>query len=35
MAAVSGLSHTTVRGIWTGFGLQPHRVETFKLSNDP
>ncbi len=35
MAAASGLSHTTVRRIWSAFGLQPHRVETFKLSNDP
>ena len=22
-------------GIWHTFGLQPHRVETFKLSTDP
>lgn len=35
MAATSGLSHTTVRRIWRAFGLQPHRVENFKLSNDP
>jgi transposase len=35
MAATSGLSHTTVRRIWNAFGLQPHRVENFKLSNDP
>jgi transposase len=35
MAERSGLSHTTVRQIWNAFGLQPHRVETFKLSNDP
>ncbi len=35
MAAVSGLSHTSVRRIWSAFGLQPHRVESFKLSNDP
>ena len=35
MAAESGLSHTSVRRIWNAFGLQPHRVETFKLSNDP
>ncbi len=32
MAADSGLSHTTIRRIWTAFGLQPHRAETFKLS---
>jgi len=35
MAERSGLSRTTVRRIWSAFGLQPHRVENFKLSNDP
>lgn len=35
MAEASGLSHMTVSRIWRAFGLQPHRVETFKLSNDP
>lgn len=35
MAKVSGLSDTTVFRIWRAFGLQPHRTETFKLSNDP
>jgi putative transposase len=35
MAAVTGLSHTTIRRIWTAFGLQPHRSETFKISTDP
>jgi putative transposase len=35
MAARTGLSHTTIRRIWTPFGLQPHRSETFKLSTDP
>lgn len=35
MAAATGLSHTTIRRIWTAFGLQPHRTETFKLSRDP
>jgi len=35
MAATSGLSHTTIRRIWSAFGLQPHRSETFKLSSDP
>ena len=35
MAARSGLSHWTVGEIWRAFGLQPHRSETFKLSNDP
>ena len=35
MAQETGLSHTTVRRIWSAFGLQPHRSETFKLSSDP
>ena len=35
MAAATGFSHTTIRRIWTAFGLQPHRSETFKLSSDP
>lgn len=35
MASETGLSHTTIRRIWTAFGLQPHRSETFKLSTDP
>jgi transposase len=35
MAAQTGFSHTTIRRIWTAFGLQPHRSQTFKLSSDP
>lgn len=35
MAKAVGLSHTAVSHIWHAFGLQPHRTETFKLSNDP
>ena len=35
MAKRSGLSPMTVSRIWRSFGLQPHRSETFKLSNDP
>ena len=35
MAKASGLSHTTIRRIWTAFGLQPHRSQTFHLSGDP
>ena len=35
MAAETGLSKSTVGRIWKAFGLQPHRVDTFKLSNDP
>jgi len=35
MAAETGFSHTTIRWMWAAFGLQPHRSQTFKLSNDP
>ena len=35
MARASGISATTVHRIWGAFGLQPYRVETFKLSSDP
>jgi transposase len=35
MAGQSGLSQTTIGRIWRAFALQPHRTETFKLSQDP
>ncbi|MGW6413510.1 IS630 family transposase, partial [Streptomyces vinaceus] len=35
MAAESGLSKSSVGRIWKAFGLKPHQVDTFKLSNDP
>jgi len=35
MAAETGFSHTTIRRMWSAFGLQPHRSQTFKLSSDP
>src|SRR5215472_8006148 len=35
MARATGMSQTGVSRIWRAFGLQPHRVETYKLSNDP
>ena len=35
MAKASGLASSTVQRIWKAFSLQPHRVETFKLSTDP
>jgi transposase len=35
MAAVAGISDTSVQRIWKAHGLQPHRVEAFKLSRDP
>src|SRR5271163_3921272 len=34
MAAATGLSYTSVQRIWKAHELQPHRVKTFKLSND-
>lgn len=35
MAAAAGISEASVRRIWRAHGLKPHRVETFKISNDP
>jgi transposase len=35
MARAQGVSEATVRRIWRAHGLQPHRTETFKLSQDP
>lgn len=35
MAQVTGLNQTAISRIWRAFGLQPHRSETFKLSQDP
>ena len=34
MAKAQGVSPATVQRIWDAHGLQPHRVKTFKLSND-
>jgi transposase len=34
MAAVAGISAASVRRIWQAHGLKPHRVTTFKVSND-
>jgi len=34
MGARAGVSAATVQRIWSARGLAPHRVETFKLSND-
>ena len=34
MAKAQGVSNATVCRIWDAHGLQPHRVETFKLSRD-
>ena len=30
-----GVSQSTVSRVWRAFNLQPHRVQTFRLSNDP
>lgn len=35
MARAQEISPATVQRIWDAHGLQPHRVETFKLSRDP
>jgi transposase len=35
MAAAVDISEASVRRIWRSHGLKPHRVESFKLSNDP
>src|SRR5512136_668828 len=34
MAKAMGVSNATVSRIWDAYGLQPHRIETFKLSKD-
>ena len=35
MAKAVGISPSSVRRMWKGHGLQPHRVRVFKISNDP
>lgn len=35
MATASGVSPAQVQRIWAARGLKPHRVDAFKLSNDP
>ena len=35
MARQAGVSPSTVGRIWRAHGLKPHRVRTFKFSNDP
>jgi transposase len=35
MAEKAGVSHSTVGRIWRTFGLQPHIVKGFKISDDP
>lgn len=35
MAAHAGLSKSTVQALWSSNDLKPHRLDTFKVSNDP
>ena len=35
MARAVGISEASVRRIWRSHGLKPHRIESFKISNDP
>src|SRR5674536_24878 len=35
LAAQVGMSQSAVTRIWRAFGLKPHQLESFKLSNDP
>jgi|SRR5208282_5181880 len=35
MAKSQGVSKSTINNIWRAHNLQPHRMETFKLSRDP
>lgn len=35
MAEATGLSQSSISRIWRAFSLQPHRLDTFKLSSDP
>jgi transposase len=35
IAQAIGMSQSAISRIWRAFSLQPHRVETFKLSTDP
>ncbi|TWT59598.1 hypothetical protein Pan54_03060 [Rubinisphaera italica] len=35
MAVAVGVSRSTVQKVWRDNGLKPHRIKTFKVSNDP
>jgi hypothetical protein len=35
LAAELGISFSSVARIWRRWGIQPHRIETFKFSTDP
>jgi len=34
LAKKIGVSHATIARVWDAHGLQPHRIKTFKMSND-
>ena len=34
MAKTQGVSRASIAQIWGAYGLQPHRISTFKLSRD-
>src|SRR5664280_3900028 len=35
MPSETGISEASVRRIWRAHGLKPHRIDSFKISNDP
>jgi hypothetical protein len=35
LSAYLGISASTVARIWRAHGIKPHRIKSFKLSNDP
>jgi transposase len=35
LAAVAGVSDTTIQRVWKAHGLKPHRIRRFKISRDP
>jgi len=35
LAAVAGVSDTTIQRVWKKHGLKPHRIKRFKVSRDP
>lgn len=35
MARATGMSQSAIARIWRAFALQPHRTDSFKISNDP
>lgn len=35
MASAFGVSKDGFQRVWSDYGLKPHRIKTFKISNDP